>query len=110
MRRIPMMASLFAHRLALVGVVGALCVAAFSAPGQPPAAPPPPGPGHAGGGVNQALVDAANKEGTVVWYTSVDTSVAELVAKKFEARYSGIKVDVNRSGSERGMQRAMQEA
>jgi iron(III) transport system substrate-binding protein len=105
-----MLASLFAHRLALLGLLGALSVVACSAPGQPPAAPAAQAPAQAGGGVNQALIDAANKEGTVVWYTSVDTSVAEVVAKKFEARYSGMKVDVNRSGSERVMQRVMQEA
>jgi len=60
--------------------------------------------------VNQALIDAARKEGGVVWYTSVETSLAEEVARKLEAKYSGIKVEVNRSGSERVMQRVMQEA
>jgi iron(III) transport system substrate-binding protein len=64
----------------------------------------------AAGGVSQTLIDAARREGTVVWYTSVETSVAEEMAHKFESKYSGIKVEVNRTGSERVMQRVLQEA
>jgi iron(III) transport system substrate-binding protein len=105
-----MLASLVAHRSALALASGALCLVACSAPSPQPAAPATQAPAQAADGVNQALIDAALKEGTVTWYTSVDTSVAEKVAKTFEARYSGIKVDVNRSGSERIMQRVMQEA
>jgi iron(III) transport system substrate-binding protein len=105
-----MLASLVGHRSGLVAIVGVLCLVACSAPAPPPAAAPTQASVQAASGINQALIDAAGKEGTVVWYTSVDTSVAEAVAKKFEARYSGIKVDVNRSGSERVMQRVMQEA
>jgi iron(III) transport system substrate-binding protein len=107
-----MLVSPVAHRaaLGLVAVVVGALVAACSAPGQQPAAPATQAPAQAATGVNQALIDAARKEATVVWYTSVDTSVAEAVGKKFEARYSGMKVEVNRSGSERVMQRVMQEA
>src|SRR6266851_807767 len=107
-----MLVSLVVHRSALgvvAVVVGALVVACSTA-GPQPAAPATQAPVQAASGVNQTLIDAARKEGTVVWYTSVDTSVAEEVGKKFEARYSGMKVDVNRSGSERVMQRVMQEA
>ena len=72
---------------------------------------PPPADGQArANGVSQNLVDAARKEGTVVWYTSVETSVAEEIARKFEAKFAGVKVDVNRTGSERVMQRVLQEA
>ena len=56
-----------------------------------------------------ALVDAAKKEGKVVWYTSVDVKVAEAVAQAFRGAYPGIDVDVERTGSERVLQRINQE-
>jgi iron(III) transport system substrate-binding protein len=54
-------------------------------------------------------VEAARKEGKVVWYTSLALSSAEKVAKLFEAAYPGIKVEVHRTGSQRILQRVMQE-
>jgi iron(III) transport system substrate-binding protein len=51
----------------------------------------------------------ANAEGTVVWYTSVEIGVAEKVAKAFQAKYPAIKVQVERTGSERVFQRIGQE-
>jgi iron(III) transport system substrate-binding protein len=98
-----------ALRAAGAGLI-ALTAAACAGASQPPAPTAPPAPVQTANGVNQALVDAARKEGTIVWYTSVDTSVAEEVAKKFMAKYTDIKVEVNRTGSERVMQRVMQEA
>jgi iron(III) transport system substrate-binding protein len=59
--------------------------------------------------LNQALIDAAKKEGSVAWYTSVDLPVAERVAKAFEAKYPGVAVKVQRNGSERLYQRIGQE-
>jgi iron(III) transport system substrate-binding protein len=59
--------------------------------------------------VTPALIEAANKEGKVVWYTSIDLPVAEKIAKSFEARYPGIAVRVERSGAERVFQRIAQE-
>jgi len=59
--------------------------------------------------VTQALIDAAKKEGQVVYYTSTDLPVAEKLAKAFEAKYSGIAVRVERSGAERIFQRVAQE-
>src|SRR5712671_533176 len=53
--------------------------------------------------------EAAKKEGKVVWYTSLALTSAEKVAKLFEAAYPGIKVEVQRTGSERILQRVMQE-
>src|SRR5689334_12221639 len=67
------------------------------------AAAPPPEP------VTQALIDAAKKEGQVVYYTSTDLPVAEKVAKAFEAKYPGIKVRTERTGAERVFQRIGQE-
>jgi iron(III) transport system substrate-binding protein len=56
-----------------------------------------------------AMVAAAEKEGKVVWYASVDVKVAEAVKKAFVAKYPKIDVDVERSGSERIFQRVNQE-
>src|SRR5256884_4084098 len=56
-----------------------------------------------------ARLEAAKKEGKVVWYTSLALSSAERVAKLFEAAYPGIAVEVQRTGSERILQRVMQE-
>jgi iron(III) transport system substrate-binding protein len=53
-------------------------------------------------------VAKAKAEGTVVFYTSVDVSVAERVARDFQSKY-GIKVQVERTGSERVFQRIGQE-
>ena len=52
---------------------------------------------------------AARKEGKVVWYTSLALTSAEKVAKLFEAAYPGVKVEVHRTGSQRILQRMMQE-
>jgi iron(III) transport system substrate-binding protein len=59
--------------------------------------------------VTPALIEAARKEGKVVWYTSVDLPLAEKVAKAFETKYPGIAPRVERSGAERVFQRIGQE-
>src|ERR1700759_5580051 len=59
--------------------------------------------------VTPALIEAARKEGKVVYYTSTDLPVAEKLAKAFEAKYLGIKVHVERTGAERVFQRIGQE-
>src|SRR5262249_36297382 len=59
--------------------------------------------------VTPALIEAARKEGKVVFYTSIDLPVAEPIAKAFEAKYPGIAVRVERTGSERVFQRIGQE-
>jgi iron(III) transport system substrate-binding protein len=56
-----------------------------------------------------ARLDAAKKEAKVVWYTSLALTSSEKVAKLFETAYPGIKVEVNRTGSQRVLQRVMQE-
>jgi len=56
-----------------------------------------------------ARIEAAKKEGKVVWYTSLALPSAEKVAKLFETAYPGIKVEVHRTGSERILARVMQE-
>src|SRR6266852_2237514 len=67
------------------------------------ASAPPPEP------VTPALIEAAKKEGQVIYYTSTDLPVAEKIAKAFEAKYSGIAVRVERTGAERVFQRIGQE-
>ena len=59
--------------------------------------------------VTPQLIEAAKKEGKVVYYTSIDLPVAEKIAKAFEAKYPGIAVRVERSGAERVFQRIAQE-
>src|SRR5436309_5530173 len=59
--------------------------------------------------VTDALIEAAKKEGKVVYYTSIDLPVAEKIAKAFEAKYPGISVRTERSGAERIFQRIGQE-
>jgi iron(III) transport system substrate-binding protein len=59
--------------------------------------------------ITPELIAAAQKEGKVIWYTSVDLPLAERIAKSFEAKYSGIAVRVERSGAERVFQRISQE-
>ncbi|MBM3568313.1 MAG: extracellular solute-binding protein [Alphaproteobacteria bacterium] len=59
--------------------------------------------------ITPELIAAARKEGKVVVYTSIELQMAEKVAKHFEAAYPGIKVQVERSGSERLFQRLGQE-
>src|SRR5215831_18597183 len=54
-------------------------------------------------------VRAAQREGKVSFYTSVDLPVAENVAKAFEARFPNIAVRVERTGAERNFQRIAQE-
>src|SRR2546427_10988925 len=67
--------------------------------------------GSAGVAIGQdaTLLEAAKKEGKGVWYTSLVLPSAERVAKLFEAAYPGVKVEVHRTGSQRILQRVMQE-
>src|SRR5438309_6717661 len=89
------------RRNLLAGTGALLAGAAFST--RVMAAAPPPEP------VTPALVEAAKKEGQVIYYTSTDLPVAEKLAKAFEAKYSGIAVRVERTGAERVFQRIGQE-
>jgi iron(III) transport system substrate-binding protein len=59
--------------------------------------------------VTPALIEAAKKEGKVVYYTSIDLALAEKIGKAFEAKYPGITVRVERTGAERVFQRIGQE-
>jgi iron(III) transport system substrate-binding protein len=79
----------------------ALAFTVFASPARPQA--------PAAETVTPALIEAAKKEGKIVWYTSVDLPVAERVGKAFEAKYPGIACRVERTGAERVFQRIGQE-
>ena len=59
--------------------------------------------------VTPELVKAAQQEGRVVFYTSIELRLAEKLGHAFEAAYPGIAVQVERSGAERIFQRVAQE-
>jgi len=56
-----------------------------------------------------SLVEAAKKEGKVVWYTSLAIPSSTVFAHFFMNKYKGIEVEVHRTGSQRVLQRVMQE-
>jgi iron(III) transport system substrate-binding protein len=55
--------------------------------------------------LSPAMIQAARKEGTLAFYTAMEIPLAEGLSKSFEAKYSGIKVRLKRSGAERVFQR-----
>ncbi|HZA52963.1 MAG TPA: extracellular solute-binding protein [Candidatus Udaeobacter sp.] len=57
-----------------------------------------------------ALIQAARKEAKMVWYTSLALPSSTAIAHAFENKYKGIEVEVHRTGSQRVLQRVMQEA
>jgi iron(III) transport system substrate-binding protein len=66
------------------------------------AAPPP-------SAITPQLIEAAKKEGRVVWYTSIDLKLSQQIAKAFETKYPGVSCRVERTGAERVFQRIGQE-
>src|SRR6478672_4888181 len=59
--------------------------------------------------VTPALIEAARKEGKLSFYSALELNTAEKLARKFEAKYPGMAVRVERSGAERIFQRIAQE-
>ena len=57
-----------------------------------------------------ALMQSARKEAKVVWYTSLALPSSTALAHFFQDKYKGIEVEVHRTGSQRVLQRVMQEA
>ena len=57
-----------------------------------------------------ALIEAAKKEGKVVWYTTLTTMEADTMGKKFKEKYPFIATEVWRSGAEKVMIRMQGEA
>jgi iron(III) transport system substrate-binding protein len=59
--------------------------------------------------ITPELIAAAKREGLLVWYTSADLQLAELVGKTFEQKFPGIAARVERAGGERVFSRVAQE-
>src|SRR5215813_3165917 len=59
--------------------------------------------------ITPALIEAAKKEGKVVFYTAMDLQLGERFGRTFEQKFPGIAVRVERSGAERVFQRIDQE-
>jgi iron(III) transport system substrate-binding protein len=56
-----------------------------------------------------ALIEAAKREGEVVYYASMNLSEANAIISEFEKRYPFIKVRLNRTGSEKLLTKVMTE-
>ena len=70
-------------------------------PARPRAAAPTP--------LTDTVVAAARKEGTVVFHTSIEVGVCEKMIAGFNQRHSDIRVQLERTGAERILQRITQE-
>ena len=94
------MANRFSRRDVIKGS-GALALTVYATPirAQAPAAEP----------ITPQLIEAAKKEGKVVYYTAIDLPMAERIARSFETKFPGIAVRVERTGAERLFQRIGQE-
>jgi iron(III) transport system substrate-binding protein len=55
------------------------------------------------------LIQAARKEGKVVWHTSLALPSSTAISHYFQNKYKGVEVEVHRNGSQRVLQRFMQE-
>src|SRR5437588_11708326 len=58
--------------------------------------------------ITPQLIEAAKKEATVVLYSAMDLPVDEKLGKAFETQYPGSAVQIERSASERLVQRIEQ--
>ena len=58
---------------------------------------------------NDGLIDAAKREGEVVYYASMNLGEANAIISEFEKRYPFIKVRLNRTGSEKLLTRVLTE-
>jgi iron(III) transport system substrate-binding protein len=67
-----------------------------------------PSVGHAAS--TDATLDAAKREGEVVFYASMNIAEANIMIAEFEKRYPSIKVKLNRAGSEKLLTRVLTEA
>lgn len=59
---------------------------------------------------SDSLIDAAKREGEVVYYASMNLSEANAVIGEFERRYPFVKVKLQRTGSEKLLTRVLTEA
>ena len=85
-----------------------LCAVAWAQSGKPASLPELAA--YTGADREQLLVAGARRESKVVWYTSLAGSSYKEIARAFEAKYPGVKVDVYRGTSQDLMSRIMAEA
>jgi len=64
----------------------------------------------AGAATSDALIDAAKREGEVVYYASMNLSEANALIGEFERRFPFLKVKLNRTGSEKLLTRVLAES
>jgi iron(III) transport system substrate-binding protein len=57
-----------------------------------------------------ATLDAAKREGEIVFYASMNLAEANIMIAEFEKRYPSLKVKLNRAGSEKLLTRVLAEA
>jgi iron(III) transport system substrate-binding protein len=57
-----------------------------------------------------AILDAAKREGEIVFYASMNLAEANLMIAEFEKRYPSIKIKLSRAGSEKLLTRVLAEA
>jgi len=58
---------------------------------------------------DEKTIELAKKEGRVSFYTSMGADESKMVADAFQAKYPGIKVEITRLGSEKLLQRILNE-
>src|SRR5690242_20550472 len=61
------------------------------------------------GATSPAVIEAAKRERTVAFYASMNLGEANTVITEFEKRYPFIKVELNRSGSEKLLAKVLTE-
>jgi iron(III) transport system substrate-binding protein len=91
----------FSRRDVLKASTAAAAASVFASPLR--AAAPP------ASAITPQLIEAAKKEGKVVWYTSIDLKLSERIARHFESKFPGVACRVERTGAERVFQRIGQE-
>lgn len=109
-KRVALLVSLAAALVALVGAGGGTSASVKD---------PPPSPikgllksleGLSPAAREQKLYEAAKGEGTLKWYTTLSKTINPAVAKAFQAKYPGIKIETYRASSEDVTARLYQEA
>jgi ABC-type Fe3+ transport system substrate-binding protein len=58
---------------------------------------------------DEKTIELAKKEGRISFYTSMGADESKMVADAFQAKYPGIKVEITRLGSEKLLQRILNE-
>lgn len=65
---------------------------------------------YTGADRERVLMEGAKREGKVSWYTTLAANQNKQIAKAFETKYPGVKVDIYRTGSAALIERVLNEA